>query len=89
MAEVVGVRFKENGKVYYFDPDSKNYSRGDNVIVETVRGIECGQVAAGNNTVSDEEIIHPLKKVIRPANKEDLKTLEIQIKRKAMSENHC
>lgn len=89
MAEVVGVRFKENGKVYYFDPDSKNYSRGDNVIVETVRGIECGQVAAGNNTVSDEEIIHPLKKVIRPANKEDLKTLEINRRKEAEAFEFC
>lgn len=76
MAEVVGVRFKDNGKVYYFDPDSKSYSKGENVIVETVRGIECGQVATANNTVNDEEIIHPLKKVIRTANKEDLRTLE-------------
>ncbi len=89
MAEVVGVRFKENGKVYYFDPDSKNYSRGDNVIVETVRGIECGQVATGNNTVSDEEIIHPLKKVIRPANKEDLKTLEINRRKEAEAFDFC
>ncbi len=89
MAEVVGVRFKDNGKVYYFDPDSKNYSRGDNVIVETVRGIECGQVATGNNTVSDEEIIHPLKKVIRPANKEDLKTLEINRRKEAEAFQFC
>ncbi len=89
MAEVVGVRFKENGKVYYFDPDSKKYSRGDNVIVETVRGIECGQVAAGNNTVSDEEIIHPLKKVIRPANKEDLKTLEINRRKEVEAFGFC
>ncbi len=89
MAEVVGVRFKENGKVYYFDPDSKKYSRGDNVIVETVRGIECGQVATGNNTVSDEEIVHPLKKVIRPANKEDLKTLEINRRKEVEAFDFC
>ena len=89
MAEVVGVRFKENGKVYYFDPDSKKYSRGDNVIVETVRGIECGQVATGNNTVNDEEIIHPLKKVIRPANKEDLRTLEINRRKEAEAFEFC
>ncbi|MBO5896572.1 MAG: stage 0 sporulation family protein [Clostridia bacterium] len=89
MAEVVGVRFKENGKVYYFDPDSKKYSKGDDVIVETVRGIECGQVAAGNNTVSDEEIIHPLKKVVRPANKEDLKTLESNRRKEAEAFEFC
>ncbi len=89
MAEVVGVRFKDNGKVYYFDPDSRTYSKGDNVIVETVRGIECGQVAAANNTVSDEEIIHPLKKVIRSANKEDLKTLESNRKKEAEAFAFC
>ncbi len=89
MAEVVGVRFKENGKVYYFDPDSKKYSRGDNVIVETVRGIECGQIATANNTISDEEIIHPLKKVIRPANKEDIKTLENNRRKEAEAFTFC
>lgn len=89
MAEVVGVRFKDNGKVYFFDPDSKKYSKGDNIIVETVRGIECGQVATGNNTVSDEEIIHPLKKVIRPANKEDMKTLEINRRKEAEAFAFC
>ena len=89
MAEVVGVRFKENGKVYYFDPDEKNYSKGDNVIVETVRGIECGQVATANNTISDEEIIHPLKKVVRPANKEDIKTLENNRRKEAEAFTFC
>ena len=73
MAEVVGIRFKENGKVYYFDPDGKAFSKGEKVIVETVRGIECGEVSANNHKVNDAEIIHPLKKVIRKANKEDIK----------------
>lgn len=76
MAEVVGIRFKENGKVYFFDPDEKVFSKGDKVIVETVRGIECGEVSATNHKVNDAEIIHPLKKVIRKANKEDIKIVE-------------
>jgi len=76
MAEVVGIRFKENGKVYFFDPDSKEFSKGDMVIVETVRGIECGEVASPNNKVNDSEIVHPLKKVVRVANKEDIKILQ-------------
>ncbi len=76
MAEVVGVRFKEGGKVYYFDPDGKNFSKGEYIIVETVRGIECGEAAVANHTVSDEDIVHPLKKVIRLANKDDMKTVE-------------
>lgn len=48
MAEIVGVRFKGAGKVYYFDPDDKPFSKGDPVIVETARGIECGEVAMEN-----------------------------------------
>ena len=76
MAEVIGVRFKEVGKVYYFDPDNKKLKNGDTVIVETSRGVECGMVAIENKEVSDEEIVHPLKKLIRVATKEDLKHLE-------------
>jgi cell fate regulator YaaT (PSP1 superfamily) len=56
MAEVIGVRFKEVGKVYYFDPDGHTLKKGDRVIVETVRGIECGEVAMDNREISDEEI---------------------------------
>lgn len=76
MAEVIGVRFKEVGKVYYFDPDNKKLNTGDTVIVETSRGIECGTIAIANKDVPDEEIVHPLKKLIRKATKEDLKRLE-------------
>lgn len=76
MAEVVGVRFKEVGKVYYFDPEESKLNVGDRVIVETARGIECGVVATANKTVNDNEIVHPLKKLIRVATSEDLKHLE-------------
>ena len=76
MAEVVGIRFKEGGKVYYFDPDGKQYSKGQKVVVETARGIECGDVATSNHKVNDTEIVHPLKKVIRAADEKDLKVLE-------------
>ena len=67
MAEVIGVRFKEVGKVYYFDPDNKQFKQNDTVIVETSRGIECGKVAIPNKEVPDDQIVHPLKKVIRTA----------------------
>ena len=80
MAEVLGVRFKEGGKIYYFDPDGKEFSKGSNVIVETVRGIECGEAVVPNHTVNDDEIIHPLKKVIRAANADDMKTVEMNRK---------
>ena len=48
MAEVVGVKFKEVGKVYYFSPDSRQFNKGDMVIVETARGVECGEIAMEN-----------------------------------------
>ena len=76
MAEVIGVRFKEGGKVYYFDPDKNKLRIGDIVIVETSRGIECGAVAIANKQVADDEIVHPLKKLIRKATKEDRRRLE-------------
>lgn len=59
MAEVVGIRFKENGKMYYFDPDDKVFSKNEKVIVETVRGIECGEVISPNHKISDEEFLYP------------------------------
>ena len=76
MAEVIGVRFKEVGKVYYFDPNNLKLKQDAVVIVETSRGIECGRVAIANKEVPDEEIVHPLKKVIRVATKDDMRKLE-------------
>lgn len=75
MTEVIGVRFKNVGKIYYFDPDSTLLEVGDYVIVETARGVECGQVAMANRQIKDDEIVHPLKKMIRKATEEDLETL--------------
>ena len=72
MAEVIGVRFKEVGKVYYFDPDGQKLKKGDRVIVETVRGVECGEVAMDNREINEEEIVKPLKKLIRIASEEDV-----------------
>lgn len=76
MAEVVGVRFKEVGKVYYFDPDSMKFKKGDKAIVETARGVECGEVAMENRDVPEEEIVKPLKRIIRAATEADLKVVE-------------
>ena len=73
MIKVVGVRFKKAGKIYYFDPDKKWINEGDNVIVETIRGIEFGQVVVGPKFVKDDDIVQPLKKVIRVATEEDIK----------------
>ena len=74
---VVGVRFKKAGKIYFFEPDGIVLAEGDNVIVETARGIEFGQVVSGNMEVAEEEIVQPLKKVIRKAEKEDIDQIEL------------
>ncbi len=75
MAEVISVRFKEVGKNYYFDPKGKKYNKGDNVIVETARGLEFGTVTIANREINDEEITSPLKPVIRLANSKDIETV--------------
>ncbi|MCR4435008.1 MAG: stage 0 sporulation family protein [Clostridiales bacterium] len=81
MVKVVGVRFKKAGKIYYFDPGDFNIAKGSHVIVETVRGIEFGQVVVSNREVPDEEIVAPLKKVIRIATNEDEQHAEENSKR--------
>lgn len=77
MIEVVGVRFKPAGKIYYFDPDGIELAVGDNVILETTRGIECGQVVVRPKMVTEAEIVAPLKKIIRKASDVDIKQVEI------------
>ncbi len=69
---VVGVRFKKAGKIYYFDPETTEYSYGQHVIVETSRGMEFGTVVIPNRDVNDDEIIPPLKSVTRLATDEDM-----------------
>ena len=76
MAEIIGVRFKSVGKVYYFDPGGYTAQKGDKVIVETSRGVECGEVILGNRAVEDEQITQPLKKMLRPANAQDIEKME-------------
>ena len=76
MPEVIGVRFKEVGKIYYFDPIGIQFSVKDHVIVETARGIECGEVAIKNRIVEDHALIKPLKPLIRAATQEDMDKVE-------------
>ena len=73
MLEIVGIRFKAAGKIYYFDPVDIKLEPQDNVIVETARGSEFGTVAIGNKQVEEREVISPLKKVIRIATAADEK----------------
>ena len=71
MIEIIGVRFKKAGKLYYFDPDGMQMEEGSHAIVETVRGVEYGTVIKSNTLVDESEVIQPLKKVIRKATPED------------------
>ena len=73
MVKVTGVRFKTAGKVYYFDPDNFKLKIGDNVIVETARGMEFGTVAMEPSEVCEKEIVAPLKKIVRIADNDDYK----------------
>ncbi|QJW45869.1 stage 0 sporulation family protein [bacterium BFN5] len=72
MQTVVGVRFKKAGKIYYFDPGQLELAAGENVIVETARGLEHGQVVIGPRQVSEEDIVAPLKTVQRKASNLDM-----------------
>ncbi len=76
MTTVVGVRFREVGKIYYFDPGELKLSPGDKVIVDTVRGTEFGTVMIGNREVEDEDIVQPLKVVRRLATQDDVERVE-------------
>ena len=74
MVKVIGVRFRTAGKIYFFDPGENDINKGQNVIVETIRGIEYGHVVMGPREVPDDKVIQPLKSVIRIATPEDDET---------------
>jgi cell fate regulator YaaT (PSP1 superfamily) len=76
MTKIVGVRFKPAGKIYHFNPAGLEIKKNDNVIVETARGIELGKVVVEEKEISAEQVVKPLKDVIRIATEEDLKTAE-------------
>ncbi len=76
MKKIVGVRFKKPGKIYFFDPENLEINMGDKVIVETAMGEEFGEVVISNRELPDEKITNPLKKVVRIANKQDIKNME-------------
>ena len=76
MATVIGVRFKKAGKVYYFDPNGLWPKPGENVVVETARGVEYGEAVTSPRTVDDAQVVQPLKKVVRIATEEDTRRAE-------------
>jgi len=77
LTQIVSVRFNEFGKAYFFDPNGLEVKNGDNVIVETAKGLEYGHCIRGNHEVEDEAVIQPLRPVIRIATDEDNKSLEL------------
>ena len=81
MVEVVGIRFRGAGKIYYFAPNNIKFNKGDFAIVETVRGMEIGEVMLDNRQVPEEHTVSPLKPVIRKATDADIKKID-QIKQK-------
>ena len=89
MATVIGVRFKKAGKVYYFDPCDFWPKPGQNVIVETARGIEFGEVVTSPRAVSDGQIVAPLKKVVRLATQEDEQRAAFNAKREEEAFRIC
>ncbi len=76
MTTIVGVRFKENGKTYYFDPGSLELKIGDFCVVETARGTECGEVVLAPREVDEHEVVQPLKPVLRAADAADHRQME-------------
>lgn len=89
MTEIIGVRFKESGKMYYFSPNGAKLEAGDKVIVETARGVECGNVVMGCRMVEDDKIVSPLKPIIRPATERDLKIVEQNKAKEANAARIC
>lgn len=76
MTKVIGVRFRQAGKIYFFSPGKLHIKQGDKVIVETARGVEFGSVVSGPKEVADDTIMQPLKSVIRIATEEDKRNEE-------------
>ncbi len=89
MIEVIGVKFKSGGKMYYFAPGDLNPAEGSYVVVETARGQECGEVAARRHAVQDSAVNAPLKPILRLANEEDLQILEKNRAYIAEAERYC
>ncbi len=89
MVEVVGIRFKKAGKIYYFDPSDLAIEKNEYAIVETARGVEYGQVVIGRKLVAESDVVFPLKKVIRLAAIEDSEQVESNKKMAAEAMSVC
>ncbi len=89
MTEIIGVRFQNGGKIYYFSPGNHKLQVGDLVITETARGVECGEVAIANKKLHRSEVPSPLKPILRVANRDDRKILEQNGKKEVKAFQIC
>ena len=79
MAQVVGIRFRNTGKTYYFDPNKKQIEVGTGVIVETAQGVEYGVASVATKLIPEDQIVAPLKPILRIATEQDNKKLQDNI----------
>jgi len=89
MIDVVGIRFKSAGKIYYFDPGELTLPVPTSVIVETARGLELGEVVLGLREIAAEEVVLPLKKVLRKATPDDLEKAEVNRAKEEKAKETC
>lgn len=89
MLKIIGVRFKSVGKIYYFDPKGAEPKEGDSVIVETSRGVECGEVVLTDREIDESTFSSPIKPIIRVATEHDFKQIEKNKKREAEAFEIC
>ena len=89
MTQVVSIKFKQDGRIYYFDPEEITLKDGDYAVVETSRGIECGLVYKGNHSIPDSKITVPLKRVIRIADEKDINRLNANRKKENEAFDEC
>lgn len=89
MVKVAGVKFKTAGKVYYFDPGKLDIKLGDNVIVETIRGLELGKVSAAVKEVNEKDVVSPLKSILRVATDKDLEKYKQNLAKRSEALKLC
>lgn len=89
MVQIVGIRFKCVGKIYYFDPDGKKITTDMHVIVETARGLEMGEVVIANRSIEEKNVVQPLKKVLRIATEEDFEKVKANKKKEKEAFDIC
>lgn len=89
MTEVISVKFKNRGKSYYFSPNGKTVKTGQQVIVETSKGLEIADCFRGNHEVEDDAVVQPLRPVVRVATRDDLRVAEINKQREKEAFEIC